>query len=372
MACFPINIKKNAALLLLGLFVFFISHGQKSEENTYSLNGAATYGVIIRHSKGIGVAGNSFPSGGFIEFNKHFYGDNAWEARHNFPTFGITLSYVDYNSEITGETIGLSPHYTIHINRNRDSRHQFTYKMGFGLGYNTRPYSKDLNHQNHLLGSVWTFSIPAVLGYEYSFNNRWAVSTGLSAIHFSNGSIKKPNKGVNVASLFAGVRFNTSRERPSYSYPEEEFVPKKPSITLAAYGGMNEANYIGAGSRPFLTMSAYVDKKLNHKLALLAGADMFWTSSLKEDIKYDLNVDQDQPPDYKRAALTAGFEYFINKISIVGQLGIYVYDPYKRYAFFYERVGMKYNFTEKLFAGMSIKAHYANGELAEFGGGYRF
>lgn len=366
-----INIKKISLLL----FVFFLltgnAIGQEQKKYTYSISAAYFSGIIIRHSKEIGISGNSFPTGGWIEFNKHHYGGNLWESRHNFPDFGVTLSYVDYNNAVTGKSIGISPHHTVYFSKNRSKKHFLKYKMGFGLGYNTHPYSKDLNHQNQQLGSRFTFSIPAVLSYEMLLKNQWSLSTGIAAIHFSNGSIKKPNKGINVASLFAEIRFNTTKHRPDYTYHEDTFSPQKPGFTISSGFGINEANFIGAGAKPFITLSLYADKRINNKIALLAGADVFWTWSLKEDIRYDLTVDQTSPPDYRRVAVTAGFEYFINKLSVIGQLGVYVYDPYHNYSFFYERVGLKYYLSEKIFTGVAIKAHYASGELAEFGIGYR-
>ncbi len=92
--------------------------------------------------------------------------------------------------------------------------------------------------------------------------------------------------------------------------------------------------------------------------------------TLKEDIKYDLTVSIDKP-DFKRFAGTAGFEYLINRVSLIGQLGVYFYNPYKAYGWFYERLGLKYRFTDKIYGSITVKAHYANAEMAEFGIGLK-
>ncbi|WP_423682369.1 acyloxyacyl hydrolase [Undibacterium sp. WLHG33] len=45
----------------------------------------------------------------------------------------------------------------------------------------------------------------AHIGVGYVFNNGW--EAGLKIQHFSNGAIKKPNPGVNVATLIVGYHF---------------------------------------------------------------------------------------------------------------------------------------------------------------------
>jgi hypothetical protein len=70
--------------------------------------------------------------------------------------------------------------------------------------------------------------------------------------------------------------------------------------------------------------------------------------------------------------LFLGHELFINKTSIVTQLGYYVYYPFDFEGRVYNRVGMKRYFGDKIFGAITLKSHGAAAEAVEFGLGIRF
>ena len=74
----------------------------------------------------------------------------------------------------------------------------------------------------------------------------------------------------------------------------------------------------------------------------------------------------DPNTDYKRVGVFVGHELFINRISLEAQIGYYVYQPYKFDIPVYDRLGMKYYITKKLFTGLSIKTHIFLAEAMEF------
>ena len=75
--------------------------------------------------------------------------------------------------------------------------------------------------------------------------------------------------------------------------------------------------------------------------------------------------------DYKRVGLFVGHELFINKTSIVTQLGYYVYYPFDFEGRVYSRFGIKRYFGKKVFGALSLKTHAAKAETVEFGIGIR-
>ena len=66
-----------------------------------------------------------------------------------------------------------------------------------------------------------------------------------------------------------------------------------------------------------------------------------------------------------------GHELFINRISLETQIGYYVYKPFKSDAALYDRLGMKYYFSKKLYSELAIKTHGFLAEALEFGIGVR-
>jgi len=118
-----------------------------------------------------------------------------------------------------------------------------------------------------------------------------------------------------------------------------------------------------------------VDKRLGRKSALQLGADLFFSNFLKELIAFqsvsfpELQVAADT--DYKRLGVFAGHELFINKMSIVTQLGYYIYYPFDFEGRVYNRIGLKRYFGEKWFGAITLKSHAAKAEAVEFGLGVR-
>jgi hypothetical protein len=75
--------------------------------------------------------------------------------------------------------------------------------------------------------------------------------------------------------------------------------------------------------------------------------------------------------DFKRVGLFVGHELFINKLSLVTQLGYYVYYPFDFEGRVYNRVGLKHYFGQKWFGTITLKSHAAAAEAVEFGIGVR-
>ena len=75
--------------------------------------------------------------------------------------------------------------------------------------------------------------------------------------------------------------------------------------------------------------------------------------------------------DCKRVGLFVGHELFINRLSLITQLGYYVYYPYDFEGRTYFRLGLKWYIYKSMFAAISLKSHGAKAEAVEFGIGVR-
>jgi hypothetical protein len=128
---------------------------------------------------------------------------------------------------------------------------------------------------------------------------------------------------------------------------------------------VKDKNYLSLG------ISMYMDKRISRRSILNAGIDLFANYAFKEQISYDVNI-EGPLPDFKRVGLMAGHELYMGKTSILIQMGYYVYSPYADDSNIYQRYGLKYRLHEHLFAGIYLKAVFANAEMAEWAIGYRF
>ena len=103
---------------------------------------------------------------------------------------------------------------------------------------------------------------------------------------------------------------------------------------------------------------------MNRKSNLLLGAEGFYDRSLTAQLDHTLRAGLTRPAVGK-AGVFAGHELLFGRLVVVSHLGFYVYSPYKSSTFYYERIGLKYHFTDRLFAAIDLKLHRAVAEVVE-------
>ena len=355
----------------LVLFMGFVSFSQEKQHDSY-FDVNYIYGNIALHNNDILHLITGHPEGLILSWNKKTFGNKAWEQRYNYPDYGASFIYQNLKNDVLGDIYGLFAHYNFYFFKRR-----LMLRIGQGFAYSTNPYDRETNHRNIAFGSDILSSTYLMLNYKKErIFDRFGIQAGLVFTHFSNANFKAPNTSINVLSLNLGVTYKLDEKDSEYIKAEtnEKFTqPIKYNFVFRS--GINESDVVGSGQFPFYIVSAYADKRINHKSALQLGADMFFSNFLKKHIRYNAvafpndNIDPDT--DYKRVGLFAGHELFINRLSVVTQFGYYVYYPFDFEGQFYQRIGMKWYFDDKWFGALTLKTHAAKAEAVEFGIGIR-
>jgi hypothetical protein len=112
-------------------------------------------------------------------------------------------------------------------------------------------------------------------------------------------------------------------------------------------------------------VTAAVGRRVNRKSNLLAGVEGFYDRSLKAQLQDTTRAGVKQP-DVKKAGVFVGHELLFGRLAFVSHLGFYVYAPYKSSTFYYERLGLKYHFTDLLFGAVDLKIHRGAADVIEF------
>ena len=355
--------------------VFFLigvlSFAQESKESSY-IDVNYFKGNIALHNDDILHLIKGHPEGVIISWSKKTFGEQAWQQRYNYPDYGVTFVYQNLKNDVLGNNYSLYAHYNFYFfNRN------MIFRIAQGLALTTNPFDKVDNHKNIAFGSKILSSTFVMLNYKKErIVDRFGLQAGLSLIHYSNANVKAPNASVNSITFNLGLTYNLAEEDPEYIDDlENEKYTEKIKYNLVFRSGINESDVIGSGQFPFYIFSAYADKRLNRKSAIQFGTDVFFSNFLKELILFqsvsfpEENVSGDE--DYKRVGVFVGHELFINKTSVVTQLGYYVYYPFDFEGRTYIRAGLKRYFGKKWFAAMTLKSHGAKAEAVEFGVGIR-
>ena len=252
------------------------------------------------------------------------------------------------------------------------------FRIGQGLALTTNPYNRETNFRNVAFGTRLLSSTYVMLNYKKeNIINRFGIQAGFSLIHYSNANVEAPNTSVNSITFNLGVTYNLDETTPEYIYNIEKKNYKEPyKFNAVVRTGVNESDVIDSGQFGFLIFTGYVDKRLNRKSGIHAGAELFLSNFLKEYITYrgvafpgDFGIDGDE--DYKRVGVFAGHELYINRFSILTQLGYYVYYPVEFEGRVYLRAGLKRYFGKRFFGELTLKSHGAKAETLEFGIGIR-
>ena len=364
-------------LRLIPIFLFFtvFCFSQTDEESPkkYTLDLNQFYGSILLHNTDISHLIANHPAGLIFSYNRKTYGHEEWEQEYNYPDLGYSFTYQNMNNATLGQNFGIYAHYNFYF-----FKRYMQFRIGQGIAYNTNPYDKQENFRNNAYGSHFMSSTYLMLNYhrENVFKGL-GFKAGISVIHYSNANFRAPNTSTNTFALNAGLIYDLDGGK-TLAYMKRETKDKitEPiKYNLVFRTGLNESDVIDSGQFPFYIVSAYADKRLGRKSAIQLGVDVFFSNFLKELIEFqsisfpENEVSSDT--DYKRVGLFLGHELFINKMSIITQLGYYVYYPFDFEGQMYNRIGLKRYFGHKVFGAITLKSHGAKAEGVEFGIGIR-
>jgi hypothetical protein len=330
-------------------------------------------GNIVRHNNDILHLITGHPEGFIVSYNQKTYGYDDWSEFYNYPDYGVSLSYQNLKNEYLGKNVALYAHYNFYF-----LKRNIMFRIGQGFAYTNNPYDKEDNFRNIAFGSRLMSSTYLMLNYKKeNLFERFGVQAGLSFIHYSNANVKAPNTSINTLAVNIGVNYNLD-DTSLIEYQKNEVTksfsqPIKFNFVLRA--GINESDAIGSGQYGFTILSAYADKRIGRLSALQVGTEIFFSNFLKEWIRHrsiafpDGEVKGNE--DFKRVGVFVGHELFINKFSIITQVGYYVHYPVDFEGRTYIRAGMKRYFGKKWYIVGTLKSHGAKAEATEFGVGIR-
>ena len=364
----------NLRLLFLLLFSFFLCFSQDATEvKKLTVDANQFYGSVLLHNPDISHLITNHPGGLILGLNRKTYGSQEWEALYNYPDYGASFIYQDMNNETLGRNFGLYAHYNFYF-----LKRNVQFRIGQGVAYTTNPYDRETNFRNNAYGSDFLSSTYLMLNYhKENIFKGLGFKAGISVIHYSNANFRAPNTSTNTFALNAGLVYDLDggMELEYVDKPEKVKIQEPVKYNLVLRGGINESDDIGSGQYGFVILSGYADKRLGRKSAIQLGTDVFFSNFLKELIRFQSVAfpenDVSEDTDFKRVGVFLGHELFINRMSLITQLGYYVYYPFDFEGKVYNRVGLKRYFGDNMFGSITLKSHGAAAEAVEFGIGIR-
>ncbi len=338
------------------------------------LEGRVNYGFMINHHLEMKIFNAHFPA---FELNlgKETYGRERWQSVYGYPFIGVSYWYSQLgNSDFVGSAHALFPYVNYPIVRSR--KNELNFRVGLGLGYLTRRFDRLENYKYIAIGSHLNAAINLMAEYRWRFNPRMNAAIGVALMHFSNGSTKTPNYGINTPSLNIAFAYRLSKENP---YLNKKIVP---SLYLFEFPGVKSIDFsIGAtvavkdmGSEYGRTFMIYnlngnVMKQFTFKSS--AGINMDLTINTSDPYFADLKeVKYENKSELLRFGIGPEYQLIMSKLSYNFGLGFYLHGlmvPENSYFKF----GIQYLFTKNLYASVVLRTHFGQADFVGFGVGYK-
>jgi len=275
----------------------------------------------------------------------------SWEVCNCYPRVGLIVSFFDFdNPVILGYGINvvgfIEPWFSSHKKLN------ISLRPAGGLSFDTRPYHEVKNPDNRSYSLPVNVYLQLNLALNYRINKNYGVNLTANYNHLSNGGIQEPNKGVNYPTAALGLEYSFNPTPFENRLKQRYQGVKKRRYDITAFSFVKRiigtTAYFGV-----LGVSADFSQQVGRMSALTLGAEWVWDGSLKWRIENELNSNA----DYQRGALLAGHEFLMGRFVFSQALGVYIYDQIKYNDPVYQRWGLNFKLTERVFIGMHLKSH---------------
>ena len=399
----------TALLLLITLqaqeFSSFTTDDFDKDKNYGFFNYIQVTGYRGQHLAGVDV--QEFLTEGFygvgIRFGTQSTGRKEWQRLHNYPQYGVGVTFFDLGDaridDVLGKPSALYGFFGAPMARFGNFR--LNTDVEIGLSYDFNPYDPETNPYQNLIGAKANLHANFTMAMYYAVSERVDLSLGASFMHFSNGRMFTPQRGINLVGLNLATAYNfnpvknyTKNVRPEYQPPiRPEFVVAEKSpfkghhefILMASIGTvqaepgewkdeLGKIDTTGIKGPRYVTNSytAEYAYQFARKLKFVAGMDMFYDGSVENN--YDDKLPQNTTfGDKAFYGYHIGGHYLIERITVVFNLGSYLYKPFPQRGTWFMRAGGRIGLTENLDVQVALKTR--NGGIAdwiEWGVAYKF
>jgi hypothetical protein len=362
----------------LVFFLFLISiqiaNAQNAHPQHFYTQLQTQYGKPIIYSDSLGsTLEKSFEAFNF-RFGLQTDGERLQDQLLGFPRYGVGIFHANlHNKDTLGNPWATFFYFTAPLIRK--GKFELDYEAAFGIGWNFAKFDPITNSKNDLIGSDLNAFGSLELSAAYRIHPRWMLDAGIDFLHFSNGTIQTPNKGMNLWATHLGLSY-FFQNNSSQKFEPEQFQKRNiDKITRyweldfsAIVGGKTTNKTYGVGPN-YLTSVLLLDLyRRYHWLGRYgAGINLIYDESLSEHYLGNPNTAK-----LLFVGVHLAHEYAIYRFSFQSQFGTYLYKGTPAKGIFYFRVGLKYDITHRFFGSFTLKT--ANGfkaDFFEFGLGYR-
>ncbi|MDX9846130.1 MAG: acyloxyacyl hydrolase [Tenuifilaceae bacterium] len=299
-------------------------------------------------------------------------GSRLWHSFYCNPKYGISYKLMDLGSQsILGYAHCFFPFIEIPITQ-QSSSFEIDFRAGAGIGYMRKVYNPQTNHQNSAISThINAYIDLGLLARVRVAKNTW-VTGGAHLIHFSNGSLQKPNYGLNYTLVSLGLVYKklepNLNKKGQYAYSQEK-------SRLLVTGATSRKEAVGIGGPRFWVASSQLEYSIPVVTPLFrVGVSLDFMYDKSNSLILDnSNIHWDS--DWETAKLGAAIstEFILEKTSLVLNFGGYYHNLSRSISnqWVYQRIALRYRFTQRLWAHIALKTHWNIADYLEVGIAYK-
>lgn len=359
-------------LLLTLLLSAFYTDAQYRPNQKHGLYALTFPGFLIGHTDYMANM-EAHTLGVEIGYKSNTSGNSYIDSFFSKPRWGVSLFY-NYlgNPNLNGHVIALIPHLEIQLRSGKKSATYF--RVGTGVGYFNRPFDIYSNKRNKAIGSHFNGSMQGMLTHYLKINNQWEFISGIGLTHFSNGNFTKPNLGINTPHINFGFIKNIGADYNA-TISQSGFINGKDmenGLEFRFSAAREQVTVIDPKLIAIYVGSVTYYKAINPVRNWRLGTDFFYDRS-NPYVVFTPDSDKNRKlSEIAEWGLRSGHEWMFGKVSIVTEMGVYLYMPDRVKRRTYIGVGVNFFPSRKWFVGNRLKTHLATADYFEWGGGYRW
>lgn len=354
------------------VFIFFVVNFFAFAQQEFSFELKLFGGRVFPHRIGMESLAKDNSKGIELNFLNRKLTQNVFNKKYNFPTLGVGFS-----AELLGNPQELGNSYSSYFFGDFNFNNWIGLRLYSGITYLTKKYDKILNPNNIAIGTNLNYYFN--LSFPVNFNyKKTAISFAGGLIHFSNGSVRKPNLGINQLYLSLALKskfYINSKQQMVYlpeNFSKSEFWLMATLISSDDYTVKPESR---GGGYICSTISAGYNFRYDYIAKFGFSIDCFYNSNYQ--YYYDTNWDTlilfyPDPIDVLQIGFGIGHNLIYSRLEFLTYGGFYFYNKVKPKDHFYTRIGARYYVCDYMFVNLTLKAFGFKAHYIESGIGFSY
>lgn len=335
-----------------------IAFSINAQNSTRGWAGSMHYGTTLAHNSKIAAIKSKSPLALQFDFYTQKVNQKNFDICSCYPQSGFAISINDYgNTDVLGQGIHLN--YYVEPQFKVSNNNYFLFRATAGIAYMNKPYHITDNPYNFAYSLPLSGFVSLGPGWKYFINDRTSLFLIVPFNHVSNGGVKDPNLGLNFPSVQLGISQQKIEIARNFKKSENIQLNKSNRFYLSSF--FSSRTVQNGEKKRFLIYgieASYV-RKVTQLLSSNSSIEIYQDDALQEKYR---RLNGSNIRRYRAAAMT-GVQFDLGKIELYHRVGLYLYDPGLYDGLIFHRHGIQYLFSNKISAGVEVKAHK---EVANF------